>query len=105
MDTALPKIAQLVADARIELKLLGIDTEGKRSDELLKWRANSETTPAWPDPKPNEHMLRVFNKDDEPECLLWHCQTNLSGPAKGYWSEAFRPRADATRLGRQNGSV
>lgn len=35
MDIALPKIAQLVADARIELKLLGIDTEGKRSDELL----------------------------------------------------------------------
>ena len=24
---------------------------------------------------------------------------------KGYWSEAFRPPADATRLGRQNGSV
>ena len=35
MDTASPKIAQLVADARTELKRLGIDTEGKRSDELL----------------------------------------------------------------------
>jgi len=35
MDTALPKIAQLVADARTELKRRGIDTEGKRSDELL----------------------------------------------------------------------
>jgi hypothetical protein len=34
-DIALPKIAQLVADARTELKRLGIDTEGKRSDELL----------------------------------------------------------------------
>ena len=29
------KIAQLVADARTELKRRGIDTEGKRSDELL----------------------------------------------------------------------
>jgi hypothetical protein len=35
MDRASPKIAQLVADARTELKRLGIDTEGKRSDELL----------------------------------------------------------------------
>jgi hypothetical protein len=34
-DIATPKIAQLVADARTELKRLGIDTEGKRSDELL----------------------------------------------------------------------
>jgi hypothetical protein len=28
MDIASPKIAQLVADARTELKRLGIDTEG-----------------------------------------------------------------------------
>ena len=35
MDIALTKMAQLVADARAELKRLGIDTEGKRSDELL----------------------------------------------------------------------
>src|SRR4029078_10700559 len=35
MDNSLSKIEQLVADARIELKRLGIDTEGKRSDELL----------------------------------------------------------------------
>ena len=35
MDTVSPKIAQLVADARTELKRLGIDTDGKRSDELL----------------------------------------------------------------------
>jgi hypothetical protein len=35
MDVAPPKIAQLVADARAELKRLGIDTEGKRSDQLL----------------------------------------------------------------------
>jgi hypothetical protein len=34
-DIAAPKIAQLVANARTELKRLGIDTEGKRSDELL----------------------------------------------------------------------
>jgi hypothetical protein len=35
MDTASPKIAQLVAEARTELKRLGVDTDGKRSDELL----------------------------------------------------------------------
>jgi hypothetical protein len=35
MDMTAPKIAQLVAEARTELKRLGIDTEGKRSDELL----------------------------------------------------------------------
>ena len=35
MDTAPPKIDQLVAEARTELKRLGIDTEGKRSDQLL----------------------------------------------------------------------
>jgi hypothetical protein len=29
------KIEQLVADARTELKRLGIETEGKRSDQLL----------------------------------------------------------------------
>lgn len=34
-DTASPKIAQLVADARTELKRLGIATDGRRSDELL----------------------------------------------------------------------
>lgn len=34
-DESSSKIAQLVADARTELKRLGIDTEGKRSDELL----------------------------------------------------------------------
>ena len=34
-----------------------------------------------------------------------NCQTNLSGPCEGCWSEAFRPPADATRPGRQNGSV
>jgi hypothetical protein len=32
---ALPKIDQLVADAKAELKRLGIDTEGKRSDQIL----------------------------------------------------------------------
>jgi hypothetical protein len=34
-----------------------------------------------------------------------HCQTNLSGPAKSAGLRAFRPPADATRPGRQNGSV
>jgi len=36
MDTPTRKIDQLVSDARIELKRLGIDTKGKRSDELLQ---------------------------------------------------------------------
>jgi hypothetical protein len=35
MDIVSPKIAQLIAEARIELKRLGIDIDGKRSDELL----------------------------------------------------------------------
>jgi hypothetical protein len=43
MDIASPKIAQLVADARTELN--GIDTEGKRSDELLKMYVSRETIP------------------------------------------------------------
>jgi len=35
MDTPRRKIDQLVADARNELQRLGIETEGKRSDELF----------------------------------------------------------------------
>jgi hypothetical protein len=35
MATPTRKIDQLVADARSELKRLGIETQGKRSDELL----------------------------------------------------------------------
>ena len=48
MDTASPKIAQLVADARTELKRLGIDTEGKRSDELLNMAREQRNNPARP---------------------------------------------------------
>jgi hypothetical protein len=47
-DTASPKIAQLVADARTELKRLGIDTEGKRSDELLNMVREQRNNPARP---------------------------------------------------------
>jgi len=36
MDTPARKIDQLVSEAMIELKRLGIETKGKRSDELLK---------------------------------------------------------------------
>ena len=36
MDTPTRKIDQLVSEARVELKRLGIETKGKRSDELLK---------------------------------------------------------------------
>jgi hypothetical protein len=45
-DIASPKIAQLVADARTELKRLGIDTEGKRSDELLNMAREHRNSPA-----------------------------------------------------------
>jgi len=45
-DTAPPKIAQLVADARTELQRLGIDTEGKRSDELLNMAREQRNNPA-----------------------------------------------------------
>jgi hypothetical protein len=44
-DAASPKIAQLVADARAELKRLGIDTEGKRSDELLNMAREQRNNP------------------------------------------------------------
>ena len=44
MDIASPKIAQLVADARTELN--GIDTEGKRSDELLNMVREQRNNPA-----------------------------------------------------------
>ena len=46
MVIASPKIAQLVADARTELKRLGIDTEGKRSDELLNMVREHRNNPA-----------------------------------------------------------
>jgi hypothetical protein len=52
MDKALPKIAQLVADARIELKRLGIDTDGKRSDELLNMARAERNHPSAARPKP-----------------------------------------------------
>lgn len=40
-SSSLTKIDQLVDDAKIELKRVGIETEGKRSDEILK-RAREE---------------------------------------------------------------
>ena len=52
MDITRPKIAQLVADARIELKLLGIYTEGKRSDELLNMAREQRNNSRLPRPKP-----------------------------------------------------
>ena len=46
IDITSPKIAQLVADARTELKRLGIDTEGKRSDEVLNMVREQRNNPA-----------------------------------------------------------
>jgi hypothetical protein len=41
----LPKIGQLVDDAKIELKRVGIDTEGKRPDEILKMAREERNNP------------------------------------------------------------
>jgi hypothetical protein len=53
IKVAISKIAQLVADATIELKRLGVDTKGKRSDELLNMareeRNHPRVTPSKPD--------------------------------------------------------
>jgi hypothetical protein len=52
MDTPPPKIDQLVADAKAELKRLGIDTEGKRSDQLLTMAREARIHPSVARPKP-----------------------------------------------------
>ena len=52
MDTAPPKIDQLVAEAKKELKRLGIDTEGKRSDELLNMAREQRNNLRAARPKP-----------------------------------------------------
>ena len=41
----LPKIDQLVDDAKTELKRAGIETEGKRSDEILKMAREERNKP------------------------------------------------------------
>jgi hypothetical protein len=47
MDTKkeLLKIDQLVDDAKAELKRVGIETEGKRSDEILKMAREERNKP------------------------------------------------------------
>ena len=52
MDKAPSKMAQLVADAKTELKRLGIDTEGKRSDELLNMARAERNNPRAERPQP-----------------------------------------------------
>ena len=50
MGAAPPKIAQLIAEARAELTRLGIETDGKRSDEILNMareRRNNSARPQW----------------------------------------------------------
>ena len=39
------KIGQLVDDAKTELKRVGIQTEGKRSDEILKMARDERNKP------------------------------------------------------------
>jgi hypothetical protein len=41
----LPKIDQLVEDAKTALRLAGIETEGKRSDEILKMARQERNKP------------------------------------------------------------
>jgi hypothetical protein len=52
METTPPKIDQLVAEAKAELKRLGIDTEGKRPDQLLTMAREARIHPRAPRPKP-----------------------------------------------------
>ena len=52
MDKAPPKMAQLVADAETELKRLGIDTKGKRSDQLLNMGREQRNNSRAARPKP-----------------------------------------------------
>jgi hypothetical protein len=52
MDTAPPKIDQLVAEAKAELKRLRIDTKGKRSDQLLTMAREARIHPRAERPKP-----------------------------------------------------
>jgi hypothetical protein len=44
-SSPLTKIDQLVDDAKIELKRVGIETEGKRSDEILKMAREERNKP------------------------------------------------------------
>ena len=48
----LPKIGLLVEDAKAELKRVGIDTEGKRSDEILTMAREERNRPV---KRPNSH--------------------------------------------------
>ena len=48
----LPKIGQLVEHAKAELKRVGIDTEGKRSDEILTMAREERNRPV---KRPNSH--------------------------------------------------
>jgi hypothetical protein len=40
-----PKIAQLVADTKAQLERLGIDTEGKRPEEILRMAREQRNRP------------------------------------------------------------
>jgi hypothetical protein len=58
MDKSLSKIEQLVADARIELMRLGIDTEGKRTDELLNMVSEARNPARAARRKPHEPVAQ-----------------------------------------------
>jgi hypothetical protein len=48
----LPKIGLLVEDAKAELKRVGVDTEGKRSDEILAMAREQRNRPVKKLPRP-----------------------------------------------------
>jgi hypothetical protein len=52
MDTVPTKIEQLVAEAKAELARLGINTEGKRPDELLTMAREQRNSRRAVRPKP-----------------------------------------------------
>jgi hypothetical protein len=62
MDKSLSKIEQLVADARIELMRLGIDTEGKRTDELLNMVREARNPACAARRKPNEPVAPTLTQ-------------------------------------------
>ena len=52
----LPKIGLLVEDAKAELKRVGIDTEGKRSDEILNMAREEWNRPVKKLPRPDSFV-------------------------------------------------
>jgi hypothetical protein len=64
------KIGQLVNDAKTELRRLGIETAGKRSDEILKMARQERNKPASREPQgrwPKLEMRGISALSREPD--------------------------------------